>query len=291
MLTPLWTGSSILPRMSQNRKRGKRVIIWIVSYLLLGVVTGFLAGLFGIGGGAVMVPVLTVMFVAQGFAPEYVVHLALGTSMAAIVPTSIASMRAHHGHGAVLWSAVRGLAPGIVVGTFAATFLAAWLSPQPLAIFFCLFMTYVAAQMILNRKPDPARELPGLTGLSLVGGGIGGVSALVAIGGGTLTVPFLVWCNVRLQTAIGTSAAVGLPIALAGSLGYLLNGWGIASLPAFTLGFVYWPAVLAMAAASFLSAPVGARLAHSLPVATLKKLFAALVIVLALQMLRTVLNY
>ena len=253
--------------------------------------TGFLAGLFGIGGGAVMVPVLTVMFVAQGFAPDYVVHLALGTSMAAIVPTSIASLRAHNKHGAVLWPAVRGLAPGIVAGTFAATFLAAWLSPQPLAIFFCLFMTYVAVQMILNRKPDPARELPGLAGLSLTGGAIGGVSALVAIGGGTMTVPFLVWCNVRLQTAIGTSAAVGLPIALAGSMGYVLNGWGNASLPAYTIGFVYWPAVLAMAVSSFMFAPLGARLAHSLPVATLKKLFAALVILLALQMLRTVLTY
>lgn len=265
--------------------------IWLVSYLLLGVMTGFLAGLFGIGGGAVMVPVLTVMFVAQGFAPDYVVHLALGTSMAAIVPTSIASLRAHNKHGAVLWPAVRGLAPGIVAGTFAATFLAAWLSPQPLAIFFCLFMTYVALQMILNRKPDPARELPGLAGLTLTGGGIGGVSALVAIGGGTMTVPFLVWCNVRLQTAIGTSAAVGLPIALAGSMGYVLNGWGNASLPAYTIGFVYWPAVVAMAVSSFIFAPLGALLAHSLPVATLKKLFAALVILLALQMLRTVLTY
>lgn len=267
------------------------MIIWIGSYLLLGLMTGFLAGLFGIGGGAVMVPLLTVMFVAQGFAPDYVVHLALGTSMAAIVPTSIASLRAHNKHGAVLWPAVRGLAPGIVVGTFAATFLAAWLSPRPLAIFFCLFMTYVAVQMVLNRKPDAARELPGLTGLTGAGMGIGSVSALVAIGGGTMTVPFLVWCNVRLQTAIGTSAAVGLPIALAGSLGYILNGWGIPELPAYTLGFVYWPAVLVMAGASFFSAPLGARLAHSLPVATLKKLFAALVILLALQMLRTVLNY
>lgn len=264
--------------------------LWLVLYLGLGILTGFLAGLFGIGGGAVMVPVLTVLFATQGFAPDYVVHLALGTSMAAIVPTSIASLRAHHTHNAVLWSAVRALAPGILLGTFAATFLAAYLSPQPLAIFFCLFMTYVAAQMILNRKPSPSRQLPGPVGMASVGAGIGGVSALVAIGGGTMTVPFLAWCNVRLQTAIGTSAAVGLPIALAGSLGYILNGWGTADLPAYTLGFVYWPAVLAMAAASLFSAPAGARLAHRLPVGTLKKLFAALVILLALQMLRTVLG-
>ncbi|MDO9519288.1 MAG: sulfite exporter TauE/SafE family protein [Pseudohongiella sp.] len=262
--------------------------LWLLAYVLLGVITGFLAGLFGIGGGAVMVPVLTVMFAAQGFAADYVVHLALGTSMATIIPTSLSSLNAHHKHGAVLWPAVRGLAPGILVGTFAASFLAAALSPRPLAIFFCIFMTYVAAQMVLNRKPSPSRQLPGLAGLSAAGAGIGGISALVAIGGGTMTVPFLTWCNVRLQIAIGTSAAVGLPIALAGALGYLLNGWGTAGLPAYTLGFIYWPAVLAMAVASLFSAPMGARLAHKLPVATLKKLFAALIIVLALQMLRTV---
>lgn len=262
--------------------------LWLIAYLLLGVVTGFLAGLFGIGGGAVMVPVLTVIFAAQGFAPDYVVHLALGTSMATIIPTSSSSLRAHHKHGAVLWPAVRGLAPGILLGTFAATFLAAVLSPRLLAIFFCLFMTYVAAQMILDRKPAPSRQLPGLPVLSSVGAGIGGISALVAIGGGTMTVPFLTWCNVRLQTAIGTSAAVGLPIAFAGASGYLLNGWNISGLPDHTLGFIYWPAVLAMAAASLFSASAGAKLAHKLPVGTLKKLFAALIVLLALQMLRTV---
>lgn len=264
--------------------------LWLLAYVVLGVVTGFFAGLFGIGGGAVMVPMLTVMFAAQNLSDSVIVHLALGTSMATIIPTSIASLRAHHQHGAVLWPAVQGLAPGIIIGTFGATFLAALLSPRPLAIIFCCFMLFVATQMILNRKPHPGRELPGLVGLSSVGAGIGGVSALVAIGGGTMTVPFLSWCNVRIQTAIGTSAAVGLPIAVAGTLGYLLNGWGAADLPARALGFVYWPAVLAMATASLFSAPMGARLAHRLPVATLKKLFAALVVVLALQMLRTVLG-
>ena len=264
--------------------------VFLLFYVLLGVVTGFLAGLFGIGGGAVMVPVLTVLFAAQGFAAEYLVHLALGTSMATIIPTSIASLRTHHQHAAVLWPAVRGLAPGILLGTFGATFLAAYLSPRPLAIIFCVFMTYVAAQMILNRKPSPARQLPGLFGLSCVGAGIGSISALVAIGGGTMTVPFLSWCNVRLQSAIGTSAAVGLPIAVAGSMGYMLNGWGLGGLPELTAGFVYWPAVLAMAAATLITAPLGAKMAHRLPVATLKKLFAALIMLLALQMLRTVIG-
>lgn len=258
--------------------------------MALGAVTGVLAGLFGIGGGAVMVPVLTVLFAAQGFAPEYVVHLALGTSMATIIPTSISSLRTHHQHGAVLWPAVRGLAPGIVFGTFGATFIATLLSPQPLAIIFCVFMLYVAVQMILNRKPSPSRQLPGLMPMAGVGSVIGGISALVAIGGGTLTVPFLTWCNVRIQAAIGTSAAVGLPIALSGTVGYVLNGWGLVGLPTQSLGFVYWPAVLMMAATSLLTAPMGARLAHRLPVSVLKKLFAALVLLLAAQMLRTVIT-
>ncbi len=262
---------------------------WLLGFLALGAVTGLVAGLFGIGGGGLMVPVLALLFAAQGFPQAHLVHLALGTSMAAIVPTAVSSLRAHHGHKAVLWPVVARMAPGVLVGTFAATFLAAWLSPEPLAIFFSVFMAYVALQMILNRRPEPSRQLPGTTGLVSVASGIGGVSALVAIGGGTLTVPFLTWCNVRLPVAIGTSAAVGLPIALAGALGYMLNGWGAEGLPANTLGYVYWPAVLAVASVSYFTAPVGARLAHRLPVKWLKRLFALLLIGLAVEMLRTVL--
>lgn len=261
---------------------------WLLGFMALGLVTGLVAGLFGIGGGGLMVPVLTLLFAAQGLPETHLVHLALGTSMAAIVPTAVASLRAHHGHKAVLWPVVARMAPGVLVGTFAATFLAAWLTPEPLAIFFSVFMAYVALQMILNRRPEPSRQLPGTPGLIGVASGIGGVSALVAIGGGTLTVPFLTWCNVRLPVAIGTSAAVGLPIALAGAVGYMVNGWGVPGLPAHTLGYVYWPAVLAIASMSYLTAPVGARLAHRLPVTWLKRLFALLLVGLAVEMLRTV---
>jgi len=262
-------------------------IQWILAYLSLGAVTGFLAGLFGIGGGGVMVPVLTMLFIAQGFPTEHLVHLALATSMAAIVPTAIASLRAHHRHRAVMWPVVVKISPGILVGTFGATFLASYLAPTPLAIFFSCFMAFVALQMIVDRKPKPARHLPHAPALAGVGVGIGGISALVAIGGGTLTVPFLTWCNVRLQTAIGTSAAVGLPIALAGAVGYIVNGWSVENLPVYTLGFVYWPAVVAMAAMSFITAPLGAKLAHRLPVPLLKKMFAVLLVGLSLQMLYT----
>lgn len=262
---------------------------WLLAYLGLGAVVGLLAGLFGIGGGGIMVPVLTILFVAQGFAPEHLVHMALATSMAAIVPTSLASLRAHHRHGAVLWPVVARLTPGILLGTFGATFLAALVPAAPLAIFFSIFMAFVSLQLFLDRKPKPSRQLPGTLGMTVAGSGIGGISALVAIGGGSLTVPFLAWCNVAVPVAIGTSAAAGLPVALAGALGYLINGWSVEGLPEFTLGFIYWPAVLSIAALSLITAPLGARLAHRLPVKWLKKLFGILSLLLALQMLRTVL--
>lgn len=261
---------------------------WLAAYLVLGAFVGFFAGLLGVGGGGIMVPVLTTMFAAQGFPHEHLVHVALGTSMAAIVMTSVSSLRAHHAHGAVRWDIVRGVAPGVLLGTFAGTFVASRVDSAPLAIFFGCFMAYVSLQMILNVKPKPSRELPGALGLAGVGGGIGIVSALVAIGGGSLSVPFMTWCNVKMQNAIGTSAAIGLPIALAGAAGYLINGWGSSALPEWSVGYVYLPALVAVSLVSMFTAPLGARLAHRLPVATLKKVFAGVLIVLSAKMLHTV---
>lgn len=255
------------------------------AYLALGAFAGFMAGLLGVGGGAIMVPVLTSIFLAEGFARSEVVHLALGTSMAAIVFTSISSLRAHHAHGAVLWRVVAGITPGILLGTFLATFIAARVPTTALALFFAVFMSYVALQMLLNIKPKPHRELPGPFGLSTVGVGIGGVSALVAIGGGALSVPFMTWCNVKPQHAIGTSAAIGLPIALAGTAGYLLNGWGHPNLPPASLGFVHLPALAFVVAMSVATAPLGAKMAHRLPVAALKRIFAGMIMLLVTKML------
>ena len=261
---------------------------WLLAYLLLGAFVGVFAGLLGVGGGGIMVPMLTAMFAAQGVGNEHLVHLALGTSMAAIVLTSISSLRAHHAHGAVRWDIVRGLAPGILLGTFGGTFVASSVPTRPLAIFFACFMAYVSLQMILSVKPKASRNLPGTIGMAGVGAGIGVISALVAIGGGSLSVPFMTWCNVRMQNAIGTSAAIGLPIALAGALGYLINGWGSAGLPDWSFGYIYLPALLLISSVSFFTAPLGARLAHRLPVATLRKIFAGVLILLSAKMLHTV---
>ncbi len=261
---------------------------WWFSYLFLGAFVGFFAGLLGVGGGGIMVPVLTTLFVMQGFPMDKVVHLALGTSMAAIVLTSFASLRAHHRHGAVRWDIVRTITPGILVGTFGATFIASRVPSEPLAVFFACFMAYVSVQMLLNVKPKPSRDLPGPVGMTAVGSGIGGVSALVAIGGGSLSVPFMTWCNVKVHNAIGTSAAIGLPIAVAGTVGYLVNGWSAEGMPDSSFGFVYLPAFVLLSVASVYTAPLGARLAHKLPVATLKKVFAGLLVALCLKMLHTV---
>ena len=261
---------------------------WILAFLLLGSVVGFMAGLLGIGGGGIMVPVLTTIFLIQGIPVEQVVHLALGTSMASIIVTSFSSLRAHHFRGGVIWKVVKGMAPGIILGTFLATFLASYMSSAHLAMFFAVFMAYVSLQMFLNKKPKPSRELVSHFGLFSAGSFIGAVSALVSIGGGSLTVPFLVWQNIDVKKAIGTSAAIGLPISLAGTLGYLINGCASTIVETYTFGFVYLPAVLLISATSYFAAPFGARAAHALPVSILKKVFAVLLMLLSVKMLTSV---
>lgn len=259
---------------------------WGLAYIALGLFTGFSAGMLGIGGGLVMVPTLTMMFTAQpGFPAGEALHMALGTSMATILFTSLSSLRAHHRHEAVLWAVVVQITPGILFGTLVGTLFASHVPARPLAVFFALFVCFAAVQMILNLKPKAARQLPGAMGVFGVGAGIGAVSSLVAIGGGALTVPFLTWCDVKVQKAIGTSAAVGFPIAVGGSLGYIYNGWGHAMLPSGSLGYVFLPALLWMVPFSMLAAPLGARATHRLPVLTLKRIFAALLIILAGRML------
>ena len=256
---------------------------WI-AYLGLGLFAGFVAGLLGVGGGLIIVPVLAFIFAAHHFPETYVIHLALGTSLASIVFTSISSFRAHHAHGAVNWKIWREITPGIISGTLLGSVLAAFLSTLFLKVSFVVFLFYVGTQMILDIKPRAARELPGLPGMFGAGNVIGAVSSLVGIGGGTLSVPFMTWCNVKLHQAIGTSSAIGFPIAVAGAAGYIANGLRVGNLPEHSLGFVYLPALAAIAVASVLTAPLGAKLAHKLPVKKLKKIFAVLLYTLGVRM-------
>jgi uncharacterized membrane protein YfcA len=262
----------------------------IAVFLILGAFVGFMAGLLGIGGGGILVPVLTTIFIYQGFAIDNVVHIALGTSMACIMVTSFSSLRAHHANGAVIWHLVKTMAPTIVLGTFLATFVAAQISSQGLAIFFSVFMAYVASQMFRSKKIQASGAGAGKTELGVVAFGIGAISALVSIGGGSLTVPYLTWRSIDIRKAIGTSAALGFPIAVTGTLGYLINGIAAGGThPQYTLGFVYLPAVLLVTIPSFFTAPIGARLTQTLPVQTLKKIFGLLLLGLSLKMLFSVL--
>ena len=256
-----------------------------MAYLALGLAAGFVAGLLGVGGGLIIVPVLAFIFAAHHFPEQSVMHLALGTSLASIIFTSIASLRAHHAHGAVNWKAWREITPGIVTGALLGGVLAAYLSVGFLKAFFVVFVFYVGTQMLLEIKPKPARALPGRPGMFGAGNVIGAVSSLVGIGGGTLSVPFMTWCNIKLHVAIGTSAAIGLPIAVAGALGYVASGLTVSNLPPHSLGFIYLPALGAIVAGSIVTAPLGAKLAHRLPVNKLKKIFAVLLYALGVRML------
>lgn len=260
--------------------------VLLIELGLLGLGSGFLAGLLGIGGGMLMVPFLTFLLTQQGVHADLTVKMAIATSMATIMFTSISSVYAHHKRGAVRWDIVKTLAPGIVLGSLVASMgVFALLKGAYLAIFFGLFVGFSATQMFLNKKPKPTRQLPGTAGRLAAGGGIGFLSGLVGAGGGFISVPFMTWCNVAIHNAVATSAALGFPIALANVAGYVVAGRNAAHLPPASLGFVWLPALAVVAIASVMTAPLGAKAAHALPVATLKRVFAGLLYLLAAYML------
>ena len=256
------------------------------SYIGLGVIAGFVAGLLGVGGGLIIVPVLIIIFQSNNFTEDVIVHMAIGTSLATIIFTSISSVHAHHfRHKAVRWDIVKQLTPGIIIGALAGAVIADFISAKILQQFFGFFELFVAMQMALNIKAHAARTLPSRTGMITVGTGVGVISSIVGIGGGTLTVPFLSWCNVKMQQAVATSSACGLPIAIAGCVGFIITGWNESTLPAYTIGYIYWPAFLSIVISSMLMAPVGAWLAHRLSATKLKRSFSLVLFLLGLKML------
>ncbi len=258
----------------------------VIELALLGIGAGFLAGLLGIGGGMVLVPFISYFLAARGVGPELGVKMAIATSMATIMFTSLSSVRAHHKRGAVRWDLVLTLAPGIVAGALLASAgVFSLIKGTWLAIFFGLFVAFSATQMFRNRKPQPSRQMPGTAGRFAAGGAIGFLSGLVGAGGGFISVPFMVWCNVAMHNAVATSAALGFPIAVANVAGYVVAGTGLQGLPPGSLGFLWLPALAIIAVCSVLTAPVGARVAHALPVDKLKKVFAVILYMLAAYML------
>lgn len=258
----------------------------LAGLVVLGLVTGFLAGLLGIGGGMLLVPLLTYIIGVQGVEAGLAVKMAIATSMATIMFTSLSSVRAHHRRGAVRWDVVRRLAPGIVLGGLAASLgVFALLRGSALAIVFAAFVGFSAVQMLRGTKPLASRQLPGTAGQLAAGSSIGFLSGLVGAGGGFVSVPFMTWCNVPIHNAVATSAALGFPIAIVNVLGYVLAGRGVSGLPPASLGYVWLPALATVAVCSVLTAPLGARVAHQLPVAQLRRAFATLLFGLAAYML------
>jgi len=253
----------------------------IAELLLLGSVTGFLAGLLGIGGGMLMVPFMTFILTAKGYPADYTVKMAVATSLATICFTSMSSVRAHHQRGAVLWPIVRLLAPGILLGALVGAQLAVALPGKILGILFAVFVAFSATQMFLDRKPKPSRTLPGRVGTFGMGWVIGMLSSLVGAGGAFVSVPFMTWCNVKIHDAVGTSAALGFPIALAGTLGYIWAGQGMPQMPPGSIGYLYLPGLVVISLASMCTAPLGARTAHRMDIRPLKKVFAVVLYVLA----------
>ena len=256
----------------------------ILLFLLLGTFTGFAAGLLGIGGGMLMVPFITMLLTARDFPRELIVHMAIATSLSTIMFTSLSSVRAHHKRGAVLWPVVKVLAPGILIGSWIGPWIGTKLNSFGLALFFAIFVGFSATQMLMDKKPSASRELPQAPGMFGAGTIIGVLSGLVGAGGGFISVPFMTWCNVKIHNAVATSAALGFPIALAGTLSNIYFGMNEPGLPPGSLGFIYLPALLVISVASVFTAPYGAKTAHALPVKSLKKVFAIVLYVLAAYM-------
>ncbi len=256
----------------------------LLIFLATGAVAGLMAGLFGVGGGMIMVPALALLLPKSGVEPAIVMQVAVATSLAVISATSISSAYAHHQRGGVLWPVWRALTPGLVAGSVAGAFVADQLPSRVLAAIVGVGALLTAVQMFLDRKPKTAHGLPGVAGLVTAGGVIGLLSSLIGIGGGSLTVPYLSWCSIEIRKCVGTAAAAGVPIAWAGTLGFIVAGWNIPVAGAH-LGYVSLSGFAGLVLASVACAPLGARLAHGLPPRTLKRAFAVLLTGIGLHML------
>lgn len=258
---------------------------WWLGYLAIGAMTGFFAGMLGIGGGAIMVPLLVELFRLQEMPKSQLLHLAVGTALATILFTSISSVRAHALRGAVRWDIAKRMTPGILLGGFVGSMLAGAIPTYAVAVIFTLVIYAAATNMLIERKPRPSRRPPGAFGMSLAGFLISGLSAFAAVGGAFMSIPFMLWCGVPVIQAVGTASLIGFPIALAGSVGFMLSGFGTEGLPAYSVGYIYLPAMAAIVVASMLAAPLGAAVAHRTPSRRLKQVFAVVFYLIGTRML------
>ena len=258
---------------------------WWLGYAAIGAAVGFFAGMLGIGGGAIMVPLLVMLFEAQGLPKAHILHLAVGSAMATILFTSVSSVRAHAARGAIRWDIARNVTPGILAGGLVGSWIASFIPPLAFAAIFTVVIYVAATNLLLDRKPKASREPPGFVGMFVFGFLVSALSAFTAIGGAFMTVPFMLWCNVPLLQAIGTAAVIGFPIALSGTIGFVATGLRETGLPPHSVGYVFLPALGGIVVASMLVAPLGAAAAHRLPTVWLKRIFALLFYVMATRML------
>ncbi|MDH5368409.1 MAG: sulfite exporter TauE/SafE family protein [Gammaproteobacteria bacterium] len=259
----------------------------VLFLLASGAVAGMFAGLLGIGGGIIIVPVLAMVFTAQGVSIDVLMHVAIGTSLATIVVTSLSSIRAHHKHQAIDWPVVRVITIGVFVGGLIGAAIAKQIPGEDLKLIFSIFMFLIAAQMYFGNTAKAHRTLPAKPGMILAGTSIGTIASLMGVGGGSMSVPFLTWCNMSIRKAVATSSAIGFPIAVAGTIGFIVTGWSAADRPVMSLGYVNFPAFISIVVASVLSAPLGAWIAHRISPITLKRIFAGFLVILGIRMLTT----
>jgi len=274
---------------SFNRESGqeKAALLTVIPYMLLGSAAGLLSGLFGIGGGAVLVPILLILFTARGLPEDIMMQLAVGTSLTVISFTALSSVRAHSRLGNIDWRMVKRLVPGIACGALFGAAIAAQLSFTVLRTIFAVFLLLLAVQMILRFKPRASVSVPGWPVTTVIGTSIGLLSSLVGIAGGAMITPFLYRWGLLMRQAVGTSASCGLPLAITGTLGYLVVGWSHPDLPAVATGFIYWPAVFWVTLASVFIAPLGAKLAQRLPDGTLRMIYIGFLLLVSTSMLLT----
>lgn len=261
-------------------------LIDILILVICGAVSGVLAGMLGIGGGMILVPFMIIVFNHQQFDQAIIVHMAIATGMATILFTSLSAIRAHHQHGTIDWKLVIALSPGIIAGGLIGgselfdAFPTSWLS-----LFFAIFIVYTSIQMFINKKPQPGRQLPGKLGLFSFGAFTGALSSLLGAGGAFVTVPFMIWCNVKPHVAMASASGLGFPIAVATTIGYVLGSWNHPGLPSGSIGYIYLPAVACIVVASVFTAPIGAKMARNMNTVNLKRVFGGMLFFLAAFML------
>lgn len=255
-------------------------------YLVVGALAGLMAGLFGIGGGVVIIPALAAIFLHHAEIPtNLVMQMAVGTSLATIVITAVSSSIAHHKHNAVMWSQVRIMVPGLIAGTVIGVIIVSFLPSSFLRVFFAIFLASLGVHIFINYSPATVQQGPSDKAVKWGSVAIASLSSILGVGGGTLLVPFLMYCQLDMRQAIGTSVACGFVISIVASLCFIITGWLSGIHLQHSTGYIYWPAFAGIAIASVLFAPVGAALAHQLPRDILKRIFAVFLLIMAVDMM------